>query len=62
MRAACSLFPLAGRGVGVRGPVRKGGLAEGENAFPQSLDSWRGPLTRNLREEGANSDPVSGER
>src|SRR5258708_4040462 len=42
--------------VGVRGLLHKGGLAEREGAFPRSSDSWRGPLTRNLRGERANSD------
>jgi hypothetical protein len=40
----------------VGGPLRKGELVEGEGAFPRSSDSWRGPLTRNLREERTNSD------
>ena len=39
----------------MRGPLHKGGLAEGEGAVPRSSDSCRGPLTRNLREERANS-------
>src|SRR5882762_4107209 len=32
-----------GERVGVRGPLHKGGLAEGEGAFPRSSDSRRGP-------------------
>src|SRR5258705_13923168 len=36
-------LPACGERVGVRGPLHKGGLAEGEGAFPQSLDSRRGP-------------------
>src|SRR6266436_6198375 len=35
LRSAC------GERVGVRGPLHKGGLAEGERAFPRSSDSWR---------------------
>src|SRR6266403_219526 len=54
-RPVCSLS-ACGERVGVRGPVQKGGLVEGKGAFPRSSDSWRGPLTRNLREERANSD------
>ncbi len=41
-------LPACGERVGVRGPFRKLELAS------QSL--WKGPLTRNLREERANSD------
>jgi hypothetical protein len=40
----------------MRGPLHKGGLVEGEGALPRSSDSWRGPLTRNLRQARANSD------
>src|SRR6266446_3436450 len=45
-----------------KGRTRRTGYGEGrdEGAFPQaqtrSSDSWRRPLTRNLREERANSD------
>src|SRR6266436_10258347 len=49
-------LPACGERVGVRGPLHKGGLAEREGAFLRSSDSRRGPLTRNLREERANSD------
>jgi Protein of unknown function (DUF3306) len=47
------------RGVSSPSP-RLRGEGQGEGASPQaetrSPDSWRGPLTRNLREERANSD------
>ncbi len=48
--------------VGVRGPLHEGGLVDDDGAFPRCSDSWRGPLTRNLREERANSDlsPLAG--
>jgi len=50
------LLPLlaCGERVGVRGPFRKLRLV--------NWSSWRGPLTRNLREERANSDlsPLAG--
>jgi hypothetical protein len=42
--------------VGVRGPLHKGRLVEGEVPLHESSDSRRGPLTGNLREERANSD------
>src|SRR5216684_8851639 len=43
-----------GGGGGVASP--QGRTRGGESAFPRSSDSRRSPLTRNLREERANSD------
>src|SRR5882672_12787070 len=51
MCASLLPLPACGERVGVRGPLHKGRLAEGEGAFPRNSDSWRGPLIRNLREE-----------
>jgi protein ImuA len=47
-------------GIAIRRLPHMRGEGPGEGASPQvqtrSSDSWRGPLTRNLREERANSD------
>src|SRR5258708_1918781 len=43
-----SEFARSWRKFRVRGPLHKGGLAEGEGAFPPSSDSWKGPLTPTL--------------
>ena|SRR5215471_9744027 len=47
-RRALLPLPACGERVGVRGPAHK--------MKPASLSWWTSPLTRNLREERANSD------
>src|SRR6266481_3783104 len=48
----------------LRGEGRGEGASPQAQTRPASSDSWRGPLTRNLREERANSDlsPQAGRR
>src|SRR6266481_2482209 len=55
-RASSPSPRLRGEGRGEGASPQGWTLAEGEGAFPRSSDSRRGPLTRNLREERANSD------
>jgi len=67
VRACAGLLlplPACGRGSWwLRGPLHKGGLAEAKVPFHEAQTPWRGPLSRNLREERANFDlPASGER
>src|SRR5258705_12301882 len=51
-------LPACGEGVGVRGPLHKGGLARTEAAFPRSSDSWSGPPPPPLRGETAKEHPL----
>src|SRR5258706_16067543 len=50
-------LPACGERVGVRGPLHKGGLVEGEVPLHESSDSWRRPAAPPLLAERGKTPP-----